>query len=128
MLLFSLLLLAIAALFVAVPVMISARIVGAGRTGFLSCLLAAIVSFIIVAIAVRMFHGGGLLSFFVAPLGYMLILDTSYLRGLCMVVLQYVMAVLLVIALLFTALGSMLHVKDTLHGMPGLDDTPAQSI
>ncbi len=128
MLLFSLLLLAIAALFVAVPVMISARIVGAGRTGFLNCLLAAIVSFIIVCIALRMFHGGGLLSFFVAPIGYMLILDTSYLRGLGMVVLQYVMAVVLVLVLVFTTLGSLLHVKDTLHGMPGMDDVPAQSI
>lgn len=128
MLLISLVLLGIVALVVTVPVMISARIVGTGRSGFWICLLAAIVSFIIVSVAVRLFHGGGLLSFFVAPVGYMLILDTSYLRGLAMVVLQYVIAVLVVIALLFTALGSMLHVKDTLRGMPGIDGTPAQSI
>lgn len=128
MLLISLVLLGIVALVVTVPVMISARIVGTGRSGFGNCLLAAIVSFVIVTLAVRMFHGGGLLSFFVAPLGYMLILDTTYLRGLAMVVLQYVLAVAVVIALLFTALGSMLHVKDTLRGMPGIDDAPAQSI
>ncbi len=128
MLFFSLVFLGIAALVVAVPVMISARIVGAGRSGFWACLCAAIVSFFIVSIAVRTFHGGGLLSFFVAPVGYMLILDTSYLRGLGMVVLQYVMATVLVLVLLFTALGSMLHVKDTLRGMPGIDNAPAQSI
>ncbi len=128
MLLFSLVLLGIAALFVTVPVMISARIVGTGRSGFGNCLLAAIVSFLIVVFALRLFHGGGLLSFFVAPVGYMLILDTTYLRGLAMVVLQYVMAVVLVLVLVFTALGSMLHVKDTLRGMPGIDNAPAQSI
>ena len=109
MFLLSLVVIALGLAVIAVPVMIAARIVGAGRNGFWMCLLAAIVSSIIVGIAVRLFHGGGLLAFFVAPVGYMWILDTSYLRGLLMVVLQYVMAALLVTVLVFTALGSMLH-------------------
>ena len=108
-----------------VPVMIAARIVGAGRDGFWICLLALIVSSIIVGIAVRLFHGGGLLSFFVAPVGYMWILDTTYLRGLGVVVLQYLVIAAIAMVLLFTALGSMLHVKDAIHGIPGV---PAQQL
>jgi hypothetical protein len=110
-----------------VPVMIAARIVGAGRSGFWICLLALFVSSLIVGFAVRVFHGGGLLAFFVAPLGFMWILDTSYLRGLLMVILQYVIIAVIAVVLMFTALGSMLHVKDMLHDIPG-NNAPAQSV
>jgi len=119
MFILSLVVLALCLALVAVPVMIAARIVGAGRTGFWMCLLAAIVSSIIVGVAVRLFHGGGLLAFFVAPLGYMWILDTTYLRGLLMVLLQYVMAAILVTILVFTALGSMLHLDKPLNEFRG---------
>lgn len=110
-----------------VPVMVAARIVGAGRDGFWICLLALIVSMIIVGLAVRVFHGGGLLSFFVAPVGYMWILSTTYLRGLAIVVLQYLVAAVIVVVLMFTALGSLLHVKDVLHHIP-VDGAPSQSV
>lgn len=123
MFLVSLVVIAVVLLLIAVPVMIAARIVGAGRTGFWMCLLAAIVSSIIVGVAVRVLHGGGLLSFFVAPVGYMWILDTTYLRGLAMVVLQYLAVAVLAVLLMFTAVGSMLHVKDLLHGVPGVGAT-----
>ena len=94
-----LIVLAIVLLIVVAPVMIGARIVGAGRTGFWMSLLAMIVSYLIVGVAVRMFHGGGLLAFFAAPLGFMLILDTTYLRGLGIVVLQYVITAVIVLTL-----------------------------
>jgi len=110
-----------------VPVMVAARIVGAGRTGFWICLLALFVSSLIVGFAVRLFHGGGLLAFFVAPLGFMWILDTSYLRGLLMVILQYVIIAVIAVVLMFTALGSMLHVKDMMHDLP-INNAPSQSV
>ena len=110
-----------------VPVMIGARIVGAGRSGFWICLLALIVSSAIVAFAVHVFHGGGVLAFFVAPIGFMWILDTSYLRGLLIEILQYVIFAVIVVILMVTALGSMLHVKDLMHDIPG-NNAPAQSV
>ncbi len=119
--------LALILLITVAPVMIAARIVGAGRTGFWICLLALFVSLIIVGVAVRMFHGGGLLAFFVAPLGFMLILDTTYLRGLGIVVLQYLIAALIAVILTFTAIGSMFHMKDMMRDLP-IDSAPSQSI
>lgn len=122
-----LIVLAVILLIVVAPVMIAARIVGAARNGFWSCLLAMVVSFLIVGLAVRLFHGGGLVAFFAAPLGFMWILDTTYLRGLGIVVLQYVIAGLIAVVLLFTALGSMLHMKDLLHDVP-ISTSPSQSV
>jgi hypothetical protein len=119
--------LALILLITVAPVMIAARIVGAGRTGFWICLLALFVSLIIVGVAVRMFHGGGLLAFFVAPLGFMLILDTTYLRGLGIVVLQYLIAALIAVILTFTAIGSMFHMKDMMRHIP-IDTAPVQSV
>ena len=119
--------LALILLITVAPVMIAARIVGAGRTGFWICLLALFVSLIIVGVAVRMFHGGGLLAFFVAPLGFMLILDTTYLRGLGIVILQYLIAFLIGLVIAFTALGSMLHMKDMMRQLP-IDTAPSQSV
>ena len=119
--------LALILLITVAPVMIAARIVGAGRTGFWICLLALFVSLIIVGVAVRMFHGGGLLAFFVAPLGFMLILDTTYLRGLAIVVLQYLITALIAVILTFTAVGSMFHMKDMMRDLP-IDTAPSQSV
>ena len=124
MLTFILIVLAILA-FTVVPVMIAARIVGAGRTGFWICFGAMIVSLLIVGFAAKVFHVGGLLGLFVAPLGYMWILETTYLRGLAIVFLQYLIAAAFAVILAFTALGSALHMKDILHR---LDTAPAQSV
>ncbi|MEO5690011.1 MAG: hypothetical protein ABIR54_21850 [Burkholderiaceae bacterium] len=122
-----LIVLVIALLVVVAPVMIAARIVGAGRTGFGYSLLALIVSFLIVGFTVKVFHIGGLIGFFVAPLGFMFILDTTYLRGLGIVILQYLIAAVLVFIVAFTALGSMLHMKDMMHDLP-IKSTPSQSV
>ncbi len=109
------------------PVMIAARIVGARRAGFWMCLLALIVSYALVSCAVRLFHAGGLIAFFAAPLGFMFILDTTYLRGLGIVVLQYLITAIVVAILLFTALGSMLHMKEIIHDNP-INSAPSQSV
>jgi len=126
MLTFGLVVLAILLLTV-VPVMIGARIVGARRTGFWISLLALLVSSVVVGLALRAFHGGGLLALFVAPLGFMWILDTTYPRGLLMVILQYLIAGLIAAVLMFTALGSMLHMKDMMRELP-IDNAPTQSV
>ena len=110
-----------------VPVMIAARIVGARRTGFWASLLALIVSYLIIGVAAHIFRNLGLLAFFVAPLGFMLILDTTYLRGLLLVILQGLIAVVIGMVLAFTALGSMVHFKDVMRHMP-IDTAPAQSV
>ena len=110
-----------------VPVMIAARIVGAGRTGFWISLLALFVSYLTVGIALRIFHGGGLLSVFAAALGFMLILDTTYLRGLAVVLLQYVITGVIVVILMFTAIGSMVHMKDLMRQIP-IDSAPSTSV
>ncbi len=118
---------AVILLLTVVPVMIAARIVGAKRTGFWVSLLALIVSYLIVGIALRMFHGGGILSVFAAALGFMLILDTTYLRGLAVVILQYIFTAVIVVILMFTALGSMVHMKDMMRQLP-IDTGPVQSV
>jgi hypothetical protein len=118
---------AVVLLLTVVPVMIAARVVGARRTGFWISVLALIVSYLIVGAALRMFHAGGLLSLFAAALGYMLILDTTYLRALAVVILQYVFTALIVVILMFTALGSMVHMKDMMRQLP-IDTGPVQSV
>ena len=109
------------------PVMIAARIVGARRTGFWASLLALIVSYLIIGVAAHIFRNLGLLAFFVAPLGFMLILDTTYLRGLLMVILQYVIIGVIFVVLMFTALGSVVHFKDIMRHVP-IDTGPVQSV
>ena len=88
-----------------VPVMIAARVVGARRTSFGASLVALIVSALIVGVAVHMFRGGGLL----------------------MVILQYLFAALIAAILMFTALGSALHIKDMMRQVP-IDTGPVQSV
>ena len=110
-----------------VPVMIAARIVGARRTGFWASLLALIVSYLIIGVAAHIFRNIGLLAFFVAPLGYMLILDTTYLRGLLMVILQGLIFGVIAVILTFTMLGSILHVKEMMRHVP-IDTGPSQSV
>ena len=110
-----------------VPVMIAARIVGAGRTGFWASLLAMIVSTLIIGIAAHIFRNLGLLAFFVAPLGFMLILGTTYLRALLLVILQGVITGVIFAILMFTAIGSAMHVNEFMHHLP-IDTAPAQSV
>ena len=119
----------IALIFAVVPVMIAARIVGARRTGFWISLLAIIVSLLIVGFAVRLLHSAGLLGFFIAPLGFMLILDTTYLRALGIVVLQYLISALIAVVLAILLFGGVVHFLDKLkHEAPLQFDAPAQSV
>ena len=110
-----------------VPVMVGARVVGAQRNGFWICFGALLISSIISWIAMRLFHGLWFLGFFASGLGYMIVLDTTYLRGLGIAVIQGLLVVALVFVLAITALGSMFHMKDMLHNLP-ISSTPGQSV
>ena len=119
----------IALLVCVVPVMIGAHIVGARRRGFGISLVALIVSYLIVGFALRLFHGGGALAVFAAALGYMLILDTTYLRGLAVAVIQYILTIVLTIVVAATLFGSVAHgVHRILRDAPFRVDLPSQSI
>lgn len=115
-------------LFVSVaPVMVGARVVGAKRNGFWICLGALLIASLISWFAVRLFHGLGILGIFASALGYMLVLDTTYLRGLGIAVIQMVLTVVLVVVLMATALGSMFHMKDMMRHIP-IDTGPVQQV
>ena len=92
-----------------IPVKIGASVVGAKRDGLVACFVALVLASLIGGFAARHFHLGGALSVFAAALVYMLVLDTSYLRGLAVAVIQFALSVVLVIALATTFVGPMLH-------------------
>jgi hypothetical protein len=110
-----------------VPVMVGAHVVGARRKGFWICLAALMLASVISGFAVRLFHGLGVLAVFASALGYMLVLDTSYLRGLAIAAIQGVLTVVLVVALAVTAIGSMFHMKELMRQLP-IDSPPTQSV
>ena len=110
-----------------VPVMVGARVVGAKRNGFWICLGALLIASLISWLAVRLFHGLGILGIFASALGYMLVLDTTYLRGLGIAVIQMVLTVVLVVVLMATAIGSMFNMKDMMRHIP-IDTAPIQSV
>ena len=118
------------ALFVCVvPVMIGAHVVGARRKGFWISLVALVVSYLIVGFALRLFHGGGALAVFAAALGYMLILDTTYLRGLAVAVIQYILTIVLAVVVAATIFGSVAHgVHRILRDAPFRVDVPAENV
>ena len=110
------------------PVMVGARVVGARRTGFWVCLGAVIVSNILVSIAGHIFHRLGLVAgFFAAALAYMMVLDTTYLRGLAICAIQVAITLVLVIVLAFTFIGSLLGTKNLINNIQN-DSTPSQSV
>ncbi len=72
-----------------------------------------------------MFHGLWFVSFFASGLGYMAVLDTTYLRGLAIALIQGVLMVVIFAVLAMTALGGMFHLRDLTN--PG-ENVPAQSV
>ncbi|MEP6504232.1 MAG: hypothetical protein ABJD97_12935 [Betaproteobacteria bacterium] len=111
-----------------VPVMVGARVVGARRNGFFICLGALLIAGLISWFAVRTFHGLGILGIFASALGYMLVLDTTYLRGLAIAVIQAVLTVLLAVVVAVTVLGTAIHdLKDLTRQLP-YSSAPAQSV
>ena len=110
-----------------VPVKIGAHVVGARRRSFGVCFAAIVIAWLIVWLATHLFHNLGLLSVFVTALGYMLVLDTTYLRGLGIALIQIALTILLVFALVVSSLGAMLHMKGMLRQLP-IDVPGTQSV
>ena len=108
-----------------VPVMIGAHIVGAGRKGFWACFGALVVSALIYGVALRLLHGFGLLAIFATGLGYMLVLDTTYWRGMAIALIHFVLSALLFLALAVTLFHG---VTDLLHHIPVPLDSRTQSV
>lgn len=108
-----------------IPVVIGAHVVRARRRGFLICLAALVISYLITGFAFRALHHLGFLALFASGLGYMLVLDTTYWRGLGIAVIHAVL-----MAVLFFALAAtMFHgVRDLMHHIPSELNAPAQWI
>jgi hypothetical protein len=101
--------LALVLLLSVIPVKIGASAVGARRDGLLACFAALVLASIVGGFAAHHFGLGGALSVFAAALVYMLVLDTTYVRGLAVAAIQFTLSIVLVVALAATAVGPMLH-------------------
>jgi hypothetical protein len=106
-----------------VPVVIGAHVLRARRRGFLICMAALAISYLITGFAFRALHGLGFLALFASGLGYMLVLDTTYWRGLGIAVIHAVL-----MAVLFFALAAtMFHgVRDMMRHVPREFNAPVQ--
>jgi len=111
-------------------VMLGAHLVGARRKDFWICLVAVIVSALITGFALHRLHGVGLLlSVLLAALVYMLVLGTTYLRGLVVALIQYILPALLATALLALMFGGVMSgLHRMTHDAPFRLDLPALRI
>lgn len=93
-----------AALLLLVPVKVAANYVQAGRTGVGSCLIAVIIAGGFQKITERVLGEYQILAFIttlaIVPLAYMLVLDTTYKKGLIVGAVQIVLAAALFVLLL----------------------------
>jgi len=96
------------------PIMLAARLVGAGKTGFGSVVFSLFL-LVIAGIVIRMFItneiGVGLVTIPVGAIIYSFALDTTILRGFAISVLAVLIVVVSVLALsgIFTAIGMQLN-------------------
>jgi hypothetical protein len=109
---------ALVLLIAVVPVMVGAHLVGARNKTFGVSFAAIVIGYLLVWLAALHFRNLGLLAIFITALVYMLVLGTTYLRGLGIVLIQYVLTILIVFVLLMTSLGAMLHVRGMLRQLP----------
>lgn len=96
-------------------VVVGAHAVRARRRGFAICLVAMVISFLITGFAFHALHRLGFLAVFASGLGYMLVLDTTYWRGLGIAVIHAVLMVVLAFVLAATAFHGM---RDLLRHVP----------
>jgi hypothetical protein len=98
------------------PVKLAAGWAGAERTGFGSCFIAVVLALVINALAGSVIKYGAFVSIFVTAIAYMLVLGTTYLRGVLIAVLEIV--ILYGFAILFA--GALFASSVTkLFGLPG---------
>ena len=92
------------------PVKIAANLIGARNTGFGACLVAVLVAVVVNLVAGHLVHYGGLVSVLVTGLVYMGILETTYVKGVLIALLQIVIAWLLKLVLVALGFISLIHV------------------
>jgi len=93
------------AIFVVLPIKLAAGWVGAERTGWFVCLFAGILSAVISAIANSLVHHGAIASVFISGAVFMLVLGTTYVRGLVVAVLEIILTYAFVALLFLTAVA-----------------------
>jgi hypothetical protein len=100
------------------PVKIAAGLVGARNDSFGACLIAVIVAVVINTLAARLFHYGGFVSALLTGVAYMLVLETTYLKGVLIALLQVVIAWLFGLLLMALGLVQLVHMMGpgTAHG------------
>ena len=94
----------VVALISVLPVKLAAGWVGAERDGWIISFLTLVPTAIINAIAGPLFNYGFIVALFVSALGYMLVLGTTYLRGVVVAIAQAVFSVILLFVLSTTVL------------------------
>jgi hypothetical protein len=95
-----------------VPIKIGAIMVGANRTGLGACFLASVAAwFFLILFSLVLWHGGVLLSVFTTALAYMLVLQTTYLKGLAIAAIQFV------VTWLFVFIAGAAFVGPTMYGV-----------
>jgi hypothetical protein len=82
-----------------IPIKMAASMMGARRTGVLYCLVAVILASLIQQAVARVIPSidqslGMLLAIPLAAISYMLVLDTTFIKGICIAILQGVILVL----------------------------------
>jgi hypothetical protein len=89
----------VALFLIVLPVQLAAKTMGAERTGFFWCLLALIAASVLHAIGLVVPIIGTIVAFFLSALGFSLVLDTDYLKGIGIAILHVVFGILIAVVL-----------------------------
>ncbi len=90
----------IVALFlIALPVKLAAAAMGAKRTGFVWCLISLVVASILQSIGLAVPVIGAIVAFLLSCLGFSVILQTTFVRGIGIAVLHMIFSVIIVVVL-----------------------------
>jgi len=91
------------------PIKIAASLVGARNTGFGACLVAVIVAVLIHIVLGRLIHYGQFVGVLITGAVYMGLLETSYLKGVLIAMLQVLLSWVLKIVLIALGFVTLVH-------------------
>ena len=95
-------------LVIVLPVHLAGKMVNAKRTGFGWCLLAIILACLFQSITQSIFFLGFLFTPFVTALAYAIVMQTTYLKGIGIAILQFALTIMiatLLVTFSFTSLN-----------------------
>ncbi len=84
---------------IALPVKMAAASMGAKRTGFVWCLISLVVASILHSIGMVVPVVGTIVAVLLSCLGFSLILQTTFLRGIGIAILHFIFSVIIVVVL-----------------------------